>query len=364
MNEKQLKRIVINGFKSIKKSDVKLSMINVLIGSNGAGKSNFISIFTLLNNIIKRELQNYTAQCGGAGAFLFNGPKTTSELGIIFEFGQNSYGFTLSRSDNDTFLFSDERFGYNGNWETTLSVGFGHAESKREKGVHNKIDDYVQPVLETQAWRVYHFHDTSRNAKVKLSHDMSDNIYLQFNAGNLAAFLFRLKAEYKESYDSIIKTIKLVAPYFGDFILVPQNGSDKIILRWRQVGSDDIFNANQLSDGTLRFICLAVLLLQPQDLQPETIIIDEPELGLHPFAITIFAELVKKAAFSKQIILSTQSVELLNEFEPQDIIVADRNNDGSVFKRLNKEELKEWLENDYSLGELWKKNILGGRLSK
>ena len=64
---------------------------------------------------------------------------------------------------------------------------------------------------------------------------------------------------------------------------------------------------SQLSDSTLRFICLAALLLQPAALQPATIIIDEPELGLLPYAITIFAELVKKAAAKKQVILATQS---------------------------------------------------------
>ncbi|MCL2797147.1 MAG: AAA family ATPase [Firmicutes bacterium] len=364
MNKRQLRKINIKGFKSIKESSIDLNMLNVLIGSNGAGKSNFVSIFTLLNDIIKHELQTHVNRRGGAGTFLFNGPKITTELEIGFEFGENSYGFVLSRTDNDTLFFRDERFGYSGGFNHNNRLGSGHVESAWERGGSNKIVEYVQPILANQAWRVYHFHDTSRNARVKDSHEIVDNLFLQFDASNLAAFLLRLKTDFKESYDGIVKTIRLVAPYFGDFVLAPSNGSGKIILRWRQIGSEDIFNANQLSDGTLRFICLAVLLLQPKELQPETIIIDEPELGLHPFAITIFAELVKKTAFDKQIILSTQSVELLNEFEPQDIIVVDRNDDGSVFKRLDEEKLREWLESDYSLGELWKKNILGGRLSK
>jgi len=347
MNSKQLRNINIKGFKSIKESNIELDMLNVLIGSNGAGKSNFISVFTLLNNVIKTELQTYISACGGANTFLFNGSKETTSIHLDFAFGSNSYGFVLSRTDNDTFYFNSECFG-------DKNISSGHFESKREKGIGNGID----------YWRVYHFHDTSKNARIKTSCDLVDNMYLQFDAGNLAAFLLRLKNEYRNNYDNIIKTIQLIAPYFSDFILVPSNGSGKILLRWRQVGSDDVFNANQFSDGTLRFICLAVLLLQPKELQPETIIIDEPELGLHPYAITIFSELAKKSAYDKQIILSTQSVDLLSEFEPKDIIVVDRNIEGSVFKRLNEGELKEWLENDYSLGELWKKNILGGRLSK
>ena len=138
-----------------------------------------------------------------------------------------------------------------------------------------------------------------------------------------------------------------------DFELEPMEyNRELIVLRWLQKGCEDIFNASQLSDGTLRFICLATLLLQPAELQPATIIIDEPELGLHPFAITIFAELVKKVAVNKQVILSTQSVELLNNFEAEDVVVVDRGENGSEFKRLDPAKLAEWLEDDYTLGEL------------
>lgn len=186
-----------------------------------------------------------------------------------------------------------------------------------------------------------------------------------FYASNLAAFLYRLKHNFLKNYKEIIRTIQLIFPYFLDFVLEPQErNEEQILLKWKQVGCEDIFNASQLSDGTLRFICLATLLLQPHKLQPATIIIDEPELGLHPYAIIIFAEMVKQLSDEKQIIISTQSVEMLNEFSVEDVIVVDRSDNGSVFKRLDENELGIWLENDYALGELWKKNILGGRLSK
>ena len=184
------------------------------------------------------------------------------------------------------------------------------------------------------------------------------------DASNLAAFLYRLKENYVKSYNEIVGTIQLIAPYFKDFVLEPQESNDEqIVLKWQQKGCDDIFNASQFSDGTLRFICLATLLLQPHELQPATIIVDEPELGLHPYAITIFSEMVKQLSDEKQIIISTQSVELLDEFEVEDVIVVDRSDNGSVFKRLDEEELEVWLESDYALGDLWKKNVLGGRLS-
>ncbi|MBO3458767.1 AAA family ATPase [Aetokthonos hydrillicola CCALA 1050] len=105
-------------------------------------------------------------------------------------------------------------------------------------------------------------------------------------------------------------------------------------------------------------MCLATVFLQPEDFQPETILVDEPELGLHPYAITVLASLIRTA--TKQVIFSTQSVELLNEFEANNVIVVDLEQGKSSFRRLANDELESWLL-DYSLGELWKKNLLGGR---
>ena len=195
------------------------------------------------------------------------------------------------------------------------------------------------PILRKQNWRVYHFHDTGKGARVKQEHNISNNRVLMYDAANLAAFLYRLKNHFKQNYEEIVDTIRLVAPYFSDFVLDPQEGNEEqIVLRWRQTGCEDIFNA--------------------------TIIVDEPELGLHPYAITIFAEMVRQLSNEKQIIISTQSVELLNEFDVEDVIVVDRSDNGSEFRRLDSEQLKLWLDGDYTLGDLWKKNILGGRLSK
>jgi len=204
----------------------------------------------------------------------------------------------------------------------------------------------------------------SRSAKVKQSVKVQNNAELLFDAGNLAAFLLRIKKEYKQDYFNIVNAVKMVAPYLDDFYLEPSGDGESLTLRWRQTGCDDIFNANQFSDGTLRFICLSTLLLQPSKLQPESIVIDEPELGLHPYAITALAEMVKQVSKKKQLILSTQSVELLNEFDVDDIVTVDRGNEGTKFNRHTEDELIEWLDSDYSLGDLWKKNIIGGRFSK
>ena len=364
LKEGQLSRIVINGYKSIKACDLDLRRINVLIGSNGAGKSNFISAFSLLQNVLSKNLQLYAAR-SGINSLFYNGRKITDRISFEVFFGENSYGFSLEPTDDNRLIFNKEYFGYHEKFDNRSIVARGHEESKWDSGVGNLIDKYVVPILKKQNWRVYHFHDTGRDARVKQEHNISNCRSLLFDAGNLAAFLYRLKNHYRESYDEIVSTIRLVAPYFSDFVLEPQESNEeKIVLKWLQADCADVFNASQLSDGTLRFICLAVLLLQPSNLQPATIIIDEPELGLHPYAISLFAEMVRNLPDDKQIIISTQSVELLNEFDVEDVIVVERKSEGSVFKRLNEDELQCWLDEDYQLGDLWKKNILGGRLSK
>jgi len=361
----QLSKVAISGYKSIKKCDLTLNSINVLIGSNGAGKSNFISAFTMLQSVLKKELQLYTQQ-NGVNSLFYNGRSSTDKIEFEVFFEKNSYGFSLISTDDNRIIFENEFYGWDtGDGYIHSFVSTAHEESKWENGVPNRIDSYVKPILCQKMWRVYHFHDTSRTAKVKQEHSISNNKILMFDASNLAAFLYRLKNNYKKSYNEIVETIRLIAPYFDDFMLEPKESNEElIVLKWHQKGCEDVFNASQLSDGTLRFICLTTLLLQPEELQPATIIVDEPELGLHPYAITMFADMVKQISSKKQVIISTQSVELLNEFDVEDIVVVNKAEDGSSkFSRLNEEELKDWLE-DYSLGELWQKNVLGGRLSK
>ncbi|GBD92366.1 hypothetical protein BMS3Abin04_03101 [bacterium BMS3Abin04] len=210
------------------------------------------------------------------------------------------------------------------------------------------------------SWRVYHFHDTSSTSKMKRESDIHDNRLLRRDASNLAAFLYLLQEQFADYFHRIESTVKLIAPFFDKFQLEPLAlNKEKIKLEWKHVHSDEYFNANHFSDGTLRMICLITLLLQPN--LPDTIIIDEPELGLHPSAIQQLAALIKSAAEdSKQIICSTQSVTLLNQFDPENIIVVDRENNESKFQRLEKETLDEWLD-QYAIGELWEKNVLGGR---
>ena len=210
-----------------------------------------------------------------------------------------------------------------------------------------------------QSWVVYHFHDTSESARIKQTGDIADNQVLRPDASNLAAFLFLLKEKHPDHYAGIVDRIRMVAPFFDDFLLRPQPlNEEKIRLEWKERGSDAYFNAHALSDGTLRFICLATLLLQPS--LPSIVLLDEPELGLHPYAIAVLADLLRDAATKTQVVASTQSVSLVNQFEPKDVIVVEREGPETTFRRLDQADMAQWLE-EYTLGELWEKNVLGGR---
>ena len=354
-----LKKVTIKGFKSIKDSTIDLTNINVLIGPNESGKSNFISALYFLQKILEKNLAETVSRIG-LPALLYNGPKITKEISMEFTFGNISYGFVLKPNDNGGLIFSDEYYGWGGGkWTVKRSVPFG-TESEFEKGVNNKIDAYVKPVLAAKNWRVYHFHDTSTNSSMKQVGNMADTVSLHHDASNLAPFLYYLKHKYPLDYQNIVSTVRYIAPLFGDFVLEPNTENEELIrLRWKQAGCDEVFGVNQLSDGTLRFICLSVLLLQPANLQPSTIILDEPELGLHPSAISMLSDLIRKASLKKQIIVSTQSTELLDHFDSDNVIIAEIDQSGSTYRRLSKKELDDWL-NEYTLSDIWKKNIIGG----
>ncbi len=361
MNPHQLSRIVLRGFKSIRECDLELKELNVLIGPNGAGKSNFIGFFRLIQQMLEGRLQLSISKQGGPDALLHFGRKKTEKLTTELYFGSNGYKFVLEPTQDNRMMFAEEKFWWNvsGDWD----ISSGHFETKVDlQKPRTAISKYAVPAM--KSWRLYHFHDTSESALVKQRHGINDNLYLRPDARNLAAFLYLLKDQHPSNYTRIVKTIRLVAPFFEDFLLRPQPESkDQIELEWTEKGEDVPFKAHLLSDGTLRFICLATVLLQPEALQPETILIDEPELGLHPFAIHLLASLLRSTSKNRQVIVSTQSTDLLNEFSSEDVIVADRTDGFTHLHRLDSNALKDWLK-EYSLGELWQKNVLGGRPSR
>jgi len=371
-----IKKLSINGFKSIRElHEFELRDLNIIIGANGSGKSNFVQVFQLLMAMSGRTFQSFILENGGADNFLHNGPKSTSAITMEFEFesrndyrkGSNFYRFELTPTVDERFLVSEERKYVTTNWRSygTPSLESGLYDERNEKSADNNYNGVGHFVYESIAhWMVYHFHDTSSSAPMRRSEIVEDNKLLRSNGGNIAPFLLKIQNQPfpRSHYQDLVNAIRLVMPFFDDFRLdVEQRGvQEKVKLGWQQKGSDFPMQPYHLSDGSIRFICLATALLNP--FPPSAIVIDEPELGLHPEAIRILGELIQDAAKRTQIIVATQSPLLLDQFSIEDIVVVNRKEGQSTFERLNREDFNEWL-NNYSVGELWSKNVIQGGTS-
>jgi len=345
MSRQLVRSLRVEGFLSIREAEVELRALNVLVGANGAGKSNFIRAIELLGRIGRKDLALYVGRAGGASNLLGDGAGT---IALALDAEDGGYTAVLEPTDDDSLVFASE-----------IVRGFGLVAAKQQESKMRGQDAHHRAVrAHLEAFRAYHFHDTSSDAPVKRFANVADNIVLREDAANLAAVLLRLRDEDDAAYRRIVGSIRLVAPFFRGFVLEPEGNADRVRLRWRQVGSDVIFSANQMSDGTLRFVCLVTLLLQSYS--PSLIVLDEPELGLHPFAVVQLADLLRQASTKSQVLIATQSVTLMNQFDLDDLVVVERQDGASTFSRPDPERLRGWLD-DYSLGELWEKNLLGGR---
>jgi len=363
----ELDTITIKGFKSITSIEkLKLEAINVIVGPNGSGKSNFIGVFSFLHAIRTGSLQKYVIKAGGADKVLYFGSKVTEQLYIHISFQKdlNYYEITLVPTNVDELVPSSEKvYFWDKRWHTkphvTAVPNFGKEAGISNPSFSTRITNHVKERLDR--WRLYHFHDTSVNSPMKKTADINDNHYLRPDGSNIAPFLYFLRQSHVDSYNLITRITQRVAPFFDKFQLEPQKlNPDKIRLEWHHKENDAYFDSSSLSDGTLRFIALATLFLQPEEFLPSVILVDEPELGLHPYAITLLASLVKQAAKKTQVIISTQSSLLLDNFQPEDVLVAENIKGGTQITRLDSVKLSEWLK-DYSLGQLWEKNEIGGR---
>lgn len=350
-----LNKIRIKGYKSIRDWELDLQSINILIGSNGVGKSNFISFFGFINAIYEQRLQSFSRQ-NGADRLLHYGRKQTDRIEGYLKFGSNAYSVELQSTDDNTLYIASEISHYSSRGDTYPKTNI--LESTIKDSPYER-DKYLREYI--QCYKIYHFHDTEKGSPLRSKAKVDDNRSLSTNGGNLPAFLYALQQKSPKTLKRIELTIRSVMPYFERFDLQPSVlDSSQIGLVWsEQDNHNKYFDANDLSDGSLRFIALAALLLQPE--LPKMIIIDEPELGLHPVAIAKLAGMIKSAAERGcQIIVSTQSVNLINYFNPEDVITVDRREGQSVFERLNREQLQRWLD-DYSLGELWVKSVINGQ---
>lgn len=364
---RKLDKVTIRGFKSIATlEDFALGDVNVLIGANGAGKSNFVEFFRVLRAMVDERLQSYMLENGPADGYFHNGVGYTKAIEASLDFGPNGYQFELKPTALGGVIIAHERTVFRGDFGTTvnqLSQGLPEAALKARRDASGKTAQhgpnwYVWNSVSD--WNVYHFHDTSMTAGMRRDSGIEQTDRLRPSGENLAAFLLGLRESHSAVYQGIRSTIQRIAPYFDDFVLsVRDSKSEKQVrLTWKQKGKEYIFSPGHLSDGTIRFICMATALLQPSP--PSTIVVDEPELGLHPEALAILAGLLRSASCRTQIIVATQSPVLLSEFEPEQVVTVDQVDGATRFQRLDTAQLQSWLD-EFSLGELWLKgNVRGG----
>lgn len=367
----RLKCITLRGFKTFRElANFQPGPITVLIGPNGAGKSNFISFFRLLSWALvpPGQLQEHVAKLGGASAILHDGPERTRDieahLVLTTSAGDNDYSFRLAYAAGDSLIYTEEKYRYskagwapNPNWKI---LGVGHREPELIKSAEGD-DATAKTILDLLRGIIVHqFHDTSENSRIRQKWDKDEGRWLKEDAGNLAPFLYRLQQQQPKYYARILETIRLILPFFAEFELRPE--FNRVLLAWRERGSDRIFTASQAADGMLRIMALVALLQQPEWDLPDVVILDEPELGLHPYAIEILAGLIRSASKHAQVIVATQSASLVDRFSLEDIVVVNRKDRESTFERHTQAEFHEWLEN-YTVSELWEKNVIGGRPS-
>ena len=400
----RLNRISARGFRSIQDAkDLELGNLNVLVGPNGAGKSNLLLWLRMAAAMMGGDFQRFVARNGGMSGLLTGGLKETKEMRGRLVFQDGEFRFVLGAAGDD-LVFQDEQLLLRGQWyveetrrvlleylenlvdwaggsgttavvrEADLptiahdagydveslpsgdGVRFRFSEIHRESEAIGVMDEVLEPI---SSWRRYHFADTGSTSGLRREQRVRDNLRLQEDGGNLASVLRDLHASNPRRYREIVETVRLAAPSFGNFVTRPDPG-ERAALEWVRAGyPDHVLGSGELSDGVLRFICLTTLLLLERPQGPDLVMIDEPELGLHPFALELLAEMLRAASEERQIVVSTQSADLVSHFTPEEVIVVEADDGISTFRRLDSGSLKDWLE-DYSLGALWQMGVVGG----
>lgn len=372
----RLEKVSISGFKSIgERIDLSFGDVTVFLGANGSGKSNLVSFFRMMNHISTGALQKYVAESGMASSILHFGSDTTRTVRFSFDFcngeWRDSYDATLSFYAPDGLFFTEETIcaqkkGYgNPIRETLPSAGQMESQLKRRDAANTAFVNARSAISAMLGdCRAFQFHNTFPASPIRTSCYIDQGAYLRGDAGNLPAFLLSIKNNAPDYYDRIVCAVQGIVPQFRDFSLSPSvRDPNRILLNWTgEAGLEYVFGPHQLSDGSIRFIALAALLLQPERSLPSVVVLDEPELGLHPAAIEALAGMIDTASRNCQVVIATQSAELASYFEPKDICVVeyDQESRSSSFRPLPVESLAEWLK-DYSIAELWEKNVIGGR---
>ena len=370
-NKKRLQGTIssvsIRGFRSL--ADVQITSlprVAVLIGSNGAGKSNFIRFFEMIGWMFRsQKLQEYVEMNGSGDDQLFMGAKHTpridAKIAIDTQTGIDEYRFSLRHVAPDRLILIEEAYRFIPDQERESNRQWVELPMPSNETVivertsQDKTAGIVVNLLRNCT--TYQFHDTSAKADIKLAWDVTENGYLRSNGGNLAPILYRLQKEDVRRYNLIVRQVRRVLPGFGDFDLRPSYG--KILLRWTSVHSQKSFGAHLTSDGSLRLFSLLTLLNLPDGMLSDVMMFDEPELGLHPHAIGLVADMLKRVGSRRQVIIATQSPTMVDCFDLENVIVADLQEGATRFRLLDRKRYQQWLDDDYSLSDLWLKDPVG-----
>lgn len=375
MSAGRIESVRIRGFRSL--ADVELSNLQnatVLIGANGSGKSNFIRFFEMMSWMLRsRRLGEFVERYGGADDQLYGGnsvtPRMVGELALRTDKGRNDYRFALSYAHPDRFIFTEEAYRFSSDRYATDSdwqhVTGGHREAAIVDVAQASSSVGPDPVTARvivhvlRGCQVFQFHDTSYTSNFKKRWDAEDNDSLRTHGGNLAAVLHRLEEEDVKRFDLICQHVRRVLPVFDRFQVDESFG--KVSLRWKASGTDKTIGAHLTSDGSLRFFALVTLLNLPPEMLPDVLLLDEPELGLHPAAIALVGSMIKSLAKDRQIIVATQSPLLVDSFDLENIVVLELRDGRTRFRRPDCEGYKRWLDEGFMPGEMWQKNLIGGR---
>jgi predicted ATPase len=350
MNRNQLSRISIKGYKSMEDCDIKLKSLNILIGPNGAGKSMFIELLNMINSLFDGRLQEYVSDHGGPNELLRYGSSVTSRIEIGLFFDKRHYRAVLEPSDDGRLFFAEECVGSGG--QEDLNISGGHFETR--------IREYENEIADVNC-QVFSLTNIGRNSPIRQPRPIGPCEKLSFDGSNLAPYLYNLKESHYGDYLKIIKRLRIIAPFFGDFYLVPdKDRPDVISLKWLELGCDVPLSPNSLSDGMLRFACLLAIFRYPKEREPDIVLIDEPDLSLHPKALELLYHIMQLVSEYRQVVISTQSAELIDKFNADDIVIADRTGGKTSFHRIDEDELEEWLKNK-TITELWANSIIGGQ---
>jgi len=372
---------------------IELQPLNVLIGTNASGKSNLIEAMGVLK-ATPTDLVAPIRQGGGISDFLWKGEKgtPTAKIEAILDYPERTMplryqiSFTAvgqrlevvdeaiedkaPRNSSESVPFFYYRYDDWGrpiinviedNEQQTRKLG--HLRRKNiipdQSILSQRKDPERYPELSYLGNKfadigLYRNWQTGREAVFRKAQqtDLPEHPLLE-DGGNLGLVLNNL--QYQLGSRQIIEKLQSFYEAAEELSIKIYGGTVQIFIR--ETGLTLPIPATRLSDGTLRYLFLIALLLDPTP--PPLICIEEPEIGLHPDILPVVAEMLIEASQRTQLIVTTHSDALVSALSPESVLICDRDDRGSHLRRLDPERLKKWLEN-YSLGDLWRSGEIGG----